>query len=205
LPCKLVPDRRGQRPLQNTCICAYLVKLRPTSRRTRLMAGELDAPFSELPECHCLAMRQAARHVTRFYDDVLAASGLRTTQFSILARLHRLGPMTINALADALVLDRTTLGRNILPLQRDGLITTFRAGEDRRSKTVRVTRAGVTRLKAAAQLWGEAQACFEAAFGVPRLSALRALLDEPPLAGRRLGPGGGTSRPRRRARVVPRR
>ena len=50
-------------------------------------------------ECNCLALRQAARHVSRFYDQCLAPTGLRTTQFSILAKLKRLGPLTINALA----------------------------------------------------------------------------------------------------------
>ena len=50
-------------------------------------------------ECTCLAVRQAARHVTQFYDQHLAPFSLRTTQFSILAKLKRLGPMTINALA----------------------------------------------------------------------------------------------------------
>ena len=72
--------------------------------------------------CNCLALRQAARVVTQLYDQHLAANGLRTTQYSILARLNRLGPMTINALAAELVMDRTTLGRNILPLMRDGLV-----------------------------------------------------------------------------------
>src|SRR5207237_243828 len=72
--------------------------------------------------CNCLAIRQASRHVTQFYDQLLAPSGLRTTQFAILGRLRRSGPMPINALAAALVMDRTTLGRNILPLERDGLI-----------------------------------------------------------------------------------
>ena len=74
-------------------------------------------------ECTCLAVRQAARHITQFYDQHLAPAGLRTTQFSILAKLKRLGPMTINTLADEMVMDRTTLGRNILPLERDGLIS----------------------------------------------------------------------------------
>ena len=72
--------------------------------------------------CNCLALRQAARHVTQFYDQYLVPTGLRTTQFSILAKLKRLGPMTINALARELVMDRTTLGRTMLPLERDGLI-----------------------------------------------------------------------------------
>src|SRR5215475_4855177 len=76
-----------------------------------------------IEDCNCLAVRQAARRVTQFYDQFLAPIGLRTTQFSILAKLNRRGPMTVNALAGELVMDRTTLGRNILPLQREGLIT----------------------------------------------------------------------------------
>src|SRR5215510_4445262 len=92
-------------------------------------------------DCNCLAVRQAARHITQFYDQCLASSGLRTTQFSILAKLRRLGPMTINALAADLVMDRTTLGRNILPLQREGLIAVAKGKTDRRSKELRVTEA----------------------------------------------------------------
>ena len=84
--------------------------------------------------CNCLALRQAARQVSQFYDQFLAADGLRGTQYSILARLHRRGPMGINALAAELVMDRTTLGRNILPLERDGLIAIAPARvEDRKS------------------------------------------------------------------------
>ena len=75
-----------------------------------------------LQHCNCLAIRQAVRHVTQFYDQLFAPIGLRATQFAILSRFRRGGPMTINALAAALVMDRTTLGRNILPLQRDGLV-----------------------------------------------------------------------------------
>jgi DNA-binding MarR family transcriptional regulator len=73
-------------------------------------------------ECNCFAVRSAARQVTQFYDQFLAPVGLRTTQFSILVRLKRVGSLTINALANEMVTDRTTLGRNILPLERDGLI-----------------------------------------------------------------------------------
>src|SRR5262249_23901607 len=93
---------------------------------------------STTPECICLAVRQAARHVTQFYDQCLAPSGLRTTQFSLLATLLRRGPLTINALATETVMDRTTLGRNILPLERDGLIRIEPAPSDRRSKQIRV-------------------------------------------------------------------
>jgi DNA-binding MarR family transcriptional regulator len=79
---------------------------------------------------------------------LLAPSGLRTTQFSILAKLRRLGSMTINALAAEMVMDRTTLGRNILPLERDGLIAVEQGSHDRRSKELRVTEAGQARFRA---------------------------------------------------------
>ena len=124
-------------------------------------------------ECNCLALRQAARHATQFYDRHLAATELRTTQFSILAKLKRLGPMTINALASELVMDRTTLGRTMLPLERDGLITVKDATSDRRSKELHLTKAGAGRLRAAGKLWSEAQTRFEAVFGAERAFRLR--------------------------------
>jgi DNA-binding MarR family transcriptional regulator len=128
--------------------------------------------------CNCLALRQAARHVSQFYDRFLASCGLRTTQYSILARLQRRGPMTINALAGELVMDRTTLGRNILPLQRDGLIEVGPGKTDRRSKELRLSQSGAARFAAAVKVWGEAQARFEAEFGIKRAKELRAVLHE---------------------------
>jgi len=127
-------------------------------------------------KCNCLAVRQAARHVTQFYDQYLAPSGLRTTQFSILAKLKRLGPMSINALAADLVMDRTTLGRNILPLQRDGLIAVVKGSTDRRSKELRMTEAGAECLRTAINGWVKAQTQFEAVLGAKRAAELRALL-----------------------------
>jgi DNA-binding MarR family transcriptional regulator len=124
-------------------------------------------------ECNCLALRQAARHVTQFYDQRLAPIGLRTTQFSILAKLRRLGPMSINALARELVMDRTTLGRTMLPLERDRLIAIKDGSLDRRSKELHLTRAGAARLRAALKLWSEAQKQFVVAFGAERALNLR--------------------------------
>jgi DNA-binding MarR family transcriptional regulator len=129
-------------------------------------------------DCNCLALRQAARHVSQFYDQFLAGAGLRGTQYSILARLHRRGPMGINALAAELVMDRTTLGRNVLPLQRDGLIAVGPGRSDRRSKELKLTQAGAARFRAATAGWNAAQARFEKAFGGKRAKALRALLHE---------------------------
>lgn len=134
--------------------------------------------MTSLPQCNCLALRQAARHMTQFYDQYLAPTGLRSTQFSILAKLYGLGPMTINALARELVMDRTSLGRTMLPLERDGLIAIKDGVLDRRSKQLAVTKSGANRLQRAAKLWSEAQKEFEERFGARRAVDLRSLLGE---------------------------
>src|SRR5262245_8172043 len=127
-------------------------------------------------DCNCFAVRSAARHGSQFYDQFLAPIGLRTTQFSILAKLKRRGPLTINVLANDMVMDRTTLGRNVLPLERDGLIRIESIASDRRAKELHLTSAGEKRLQAARQGWSKAQAQFETTFGRRRTADLRALL-----------------------------
>src|SRR5262249_58128199 len=132
------------------------------------------SPRERDPEaCNCLALRQAARRATQLYDQALAPTGLRTTQFSILSKLSNHGAMTIQALADDLVLDRTTLGRTMLPLERDGLVAIRAGASDRRSKELRLTRAGAARLGRALACWRAAQADFERAFGRARAPELR--------------------------------
>jgi DNA-binding MarR family transcriptional regulator len=135
-------------------------------------------PLSRAAECNLMAIRQAARHVTQFYDQLLAPTGVRATQFGILTRLRRAGSMTINELAAELVMDRTTLGRNILPLQRDGLIEVAPGTTDRRRHELRLTPAGVERHRAAVEAWEEAQQRFGTVFGDERAAALRDLLRE---------------------------
>jgi DNA-binding MarR family transcriptional regulator len=133
---------------------------------------------SGLAECNCLAIRQAARHVTQFYDQALAPTGLRATQYAILSRLRRDGPLAINALAAALVMDRTTMGRNILPLQRDGLIEIVASDVDRRRRELRLSAKGLARQRAADELWEAAQAGFEGALGRKRSAKMRNLMRE---------------------------
>lgn len=130
-------------------------------------------PLPNLADCNCLAVRQAARYITQFYDRYLAAAGLRTTQFGILTRLKRQGPMSINTLAAELVVDRTTLGRNIRPLERDGLIAIESDPSDRRSKILRLTKTGETRFQRAQEHWAQAQKRFERVYGGPQASQLR--------------------------------
>ena len=86
--------------------------------------------------------------------------------------------MTINALAEQMVMDRTTLGRNILPLERDGLIAIAPGRRDKRSKELRLTDTGLERLRAGYRGWKDAQIEFATAFGDERTVGLRALLHE---------------------------
>ncbi|WP_431281032.1 MarR family winged helix-turn-helix transcriptional regulator [Humitalea sp. 24SJ18S-53] len=115
--------------------------------------------------CTCLAIRRAARHISSYYDRHLAPSGLLTSQFSILGRLRQRGGCTIQDLAADLVMDRTTLGRNLGPLERDGLVAIAADPADRRRRLLHVTDAGLERLAVARPLWQAAQQGFADAFG----------------------------------------
>ncbi len=122
--------------------------------------------------CNCLALRQAARHVSQLYDQHLAEVGLRTTQYSILSKLGRLGAMPISKLAVTMVMERTALSRAIGPLERDGLVKVG-AGPDGRTRSVKLTPTGQARLKAAAAHWRRAQKDFEIAVGAGNAADLR--------------------------------
>ena len=122
--------------------------------------------------CNCLALRQAARHISQLYDQHLAEVGLRTTQYSILSKLGRLGAMPISKLAVTMVMERTALSRATGPLERDGLVKVG-AGPDGRTRSVKLTPTGQARLKAAAAHWRRAQKDFEIAVGAGNAADLR--------------------------------
>jgi len=133
------------------------------------------APSND-PLCNCLALRQASRYITGVYDQVLSEAGLRVTQFSILYTLLGLGPMTVNQMSTQLVMDRTTLTRNLKPLERDALVTTGPSEHDKRERVIGLTPAGKAKVKAVLPLWRRAQQAFEQNFGSERAVELRALL-----------------------------
>jgi DNA-binding MarR family transcriptional regulator len=135
-------------------------------------------PSIEPNRCNCLALRKATRRMSQFYDSALAPSGLRGTQFSILADLVRRGdaPPTIRELSEAMVLDQSTIGQNLRPLEREQLIKLVQDPEDRRSRRIILTKVGRSRYLQARPLWSEAQAHFESGFGARAAAELRALL-----------------------------
>jgi DNA-binding MarR family transcriptional regulator len=106
--------------------------------------------------CVCFSLRKTARAVSQLYDECLRPSGLRVTQFSLLAMLARGGEMTLGDLAAALVMDRTTLTRNLQLVEREGWIR-IAPGRDRRQRLISITAAGRRRWQAAIPHWRAAQ------------------------------------------------
>lgn len=129
--------------------------------------------------CTCGSLRKASRRISQFYDAALAPVGLKSTQFSILSELQRGsagGPVTVCALAAAMVMDRSTLGHNLRPLERDGLVRLRLAPDDKRKRCIELTRRGRSTLQEARRLWRRAEGRFEKIFGKEPAAQLRVVL-----------------------------
>lgn len=135
-------------------------------------------------ECTLLGVRQASRAITQIYDAALAPIGLKGNQFTLLTAISMMGEPTITRLGEVLVTDRTTLTRNLAPLERAGLAR-IRIGADRRSRIVTVTPRGSERLARAYPLWKRAQARVIRAMGKSRWQGLLDHLSEVTALGRK--------------------
>ncbi len=140
----------------------------------------MNAPAEPVESpCVCATLRMATRAVARLYDQALAPHGLRTTQYSILARLEVEGPAPVGHLAARLAMDRSTLAREVAPLVRAALVEQ-EAGEDRRRRVLALSPEGLARLDAARPAWRDAQRRVRDELGYDRiqglLGELRALL-----------------------------
>lgn len=115
------------------------------------------------PACACAVLRKAARAISRVYDEAMAPTGLTTAQFSLLRHLARAGAPPLTRLAEALVMDRTSLYRTLQPLVRDGLVEVA-PGKGRAKRAV-LTEAGRARIEIAAPHWDAAQQAFLDRYG----------------------------------------
>ena len=114
-----------------------------------------DAP--DLP-CLCTALRRATRSVTAAYDAALRPASLRVTQFALLRTLARTGPVAVTRLAAETDLDRSTMGRNLDPLERRGLVRLSVGTRDQRERVAALTEAGAAAIAAALPHWRAVQA-----------------------------------------------
>ena len=130
-----------------------------------------------LAVCVCLRLRKASRLVTRTYDDVLRPVGLRSTQLPILIILSLTHSAPMSVLADQLVMDRTTLSRNLRPLEERELVEIV-AGEDKRTREVKLTIQGQEAVAKAIPLWDKAQGYAVEALGKSGRQALHDSLSQ---------------------------
>ena len=126
---------------------------------------------TDVVDCTCANLRKAARVVTQAYDAALQPVGLKATQFTLLATLTRLGDTPLTRLADALVMDRTTLTRNLKPLVREGYVRIDQE-EDQRVRKVGLTAAGQEAFDKARPRWVRAQSKIQGTLGQERWSSL---------------------------------
>jgi DNA-binding MarR family transcriptional regulator len=138
----------------------------------------VTTPPSSFTYCSAAALRMAARRVSQFYDGYLAPEGLKVSQYSVLSTAARRSDKapTVNELADELGMDRSTLGHNLRPLERDGLVVLESDAGDKRVRRVVVTELGRAKRRACRALWALAQGRFEEAFGSARAAELGGLL-----------------------------
>lgn len=121
--------------------------------------------------CACGRLRRASRALTQFYDDALASSGLRVTQFALMRSIARTGAARVSEVARAHLLDRTALSRALGPLVERGYLRVA-PGRDARTREVALTRAGERALDGASADWKRAQAAVAKRLGRERLDRL---------------------------------
>lgn len=135
------------------------------------------SPVVRHSACTCGSLRKASRRISQFYDTALAPVGIKSTQYSILSEVERARvPLSMCELATAMVMDRSTLGHNLRPLERDDLLRMQLTASDRRKRHVRLTKKGRDTLQRARRLWQTAEGRFEEIFGKRHAADLRAVL-----------------------------
>ena len=127
--------------------------------------------------CACANLRKASRAVTQLYDESLQPSGLRATQYTLLVALSLTGSISITDLAQKLVMDRTTLTRNLTLLEHQGLVT-IAPGTDQRTRLVTLTNQGLEAVAKSLPLWEQAQTRIVSGLGRDRWNTLLADLSD---------------------------
>lgn len=127
--------------------------------------------------CTNFKLRQLTRRVTQHYDHHLARAGLKTTQYSLLSHIAKLGPLAPGELARKMALDASTLTRNLQPLVAAGWVVVGE-GVNARSRLLTLTDAGRELRQQAQRHWKAAQVELNGLLGPSMVAALHGLLDQ---------------------------
>lgn len=127
--------------------------------------------------CNCLNLRRASQAITQVYDGFLEPSGLKISQYSLLKHIKYMGPVSVSDLALKIRLDRTTLVRNLKPMEERGFIIDI-AAKGTRNRQLKLTDAGIETFEKASQIWSEAQSFIEQYLGKDDMETLTVLLSK---------------------------
>lgn len=142
------------------------------------MAEPAMQPAYTLDDCSCLRLRKLARRVTQLYDHALAPCGLSTNQFGLLAHVWFLKNPTISRLGEQMVMDPSTVTRNLRPLVEKGWVRLEVSAADRRQREARLTEDGLVMLRAGVPYWESAQAQLQEMLGNKAATVLHGALDD---------------------------
>lgn len=145
----------------------------PATKSRRAAETEVPAPVG----CTSLKLRQLNRRVSQHYDRIVGAAGLKTSQYSLLSHVVKLGPVRPGELAGHMEMDASTLTRNLQPLVAQGWVEVG-AGDDGRSRFVTATESGRDKRAEAQREWKRAQLALNVRLGVATVAQLHELLDQ---------------------------
>ena len=139
------------------------------------MSKNLD--FAVRQNCLCFNLRRVSRVVTQYFDAEMRRQGIRVTQGTLLSVLHSTGRSTMAEMSEILGMERTTLLRNLRPLQRDGLIA-IEGGGHGGPVDISLTETGRQQIEKLAPAWESAQRAAVQVLGEERWSELLRDLDK---------------------------
>jgi len=145
----------------------------PPAKSRRAAEAAVPAPVG----CTSLKLRQLSRRVSQHYDRIVGATGLKTSQYSLLSHVVKLGPLRPGELAGHMEMDASTLTRNLQPLVVQGWVEVG-PGDDGRSRFVTATDAGRDKRTEAQREWKRAQLALNGRLGVATVAQLHELLDQ---------------------------
>ncbi len=138
----------------STDLTFYLYSVYTRLMAKRTLIQKLSSDVADV--CACRKMREASRKITRMYDEVLRPAGIKANQFNMLGVVALKNEATLTELAETLGMERTTLSRNLRPLERNGLVEVSAEGY-RRARSANITNKGIAVMEKALPLWRSAQ------------------------------------------------
>ena len=141
------------------------------------MIKKIEPLKPRLTGCTCMRLRKASRRVSQIYDRSLEAAGMTVTQYGLLGYLTKFDGISISGLAEKLIMDPTTLTRNLRPLERKGFVAIKPDPRDKRFRCLHLTASGRTAFEKAKPAWARAQRHIEQVLGEAETPALNAALD----------------------------